>query len=126
MDIKTLWLSPKGRASRADLWLRTYLPVAGMSIIVSMCDGLAGSLYWDAFLLLFILAIIWLFLVVQIKRCHDRNRSGWFLLLELIPLLNLWPSIEIWFLRGTEGPNRFGDDPITGSLPKDDQNRNLS
>jgi uncharacterized membrane protein YhaH (DUF805 family) len=111
MDIKTLWFSPKGRASRSDLWLRTYLPIAGMSVIASMFDGPAGH-YWDIFWIMILLAVSWAFLAVQIKRCHDRNRSGWFLLLGLVPLLNLWPSIEIWFLKGTTGTNRFGEDPI--------------
>jgi uncharacterized membrane protein YhaH (DUF805 family) len=47
-----------------------------------------------------------------IKRSHDRDRSGWFILLFLVPLLNLWPLIELLFLRGTIGSNRFGPDPV--------------
>jgi uncharacterized membrane protein YhaH (DUF805 family) len=58
------------------------------------------------------LIFMWPMLAIQIKRCHDRNRSGWFMLVFLIPLVNLWPAIEIAFLKGTDGPNRFGDDPL--------------
>lgn len=46
-----------------------------------------------------------------IKRCHDRNRCGWFLLVALIAIVNLWYWTEILFLKGTDGENRFGPEP---------------
>ena len=49
---------------------------------------------------------------VYVKRAHDRNRTGWFVLLLFVPLVNLWPLVEFFFLRGTEGPNKYGPDPI--------------
>ena len=49
----------------------------------------------------------------NIKRWHDRDKSGWMVLILLIPLLGwLWSLIELGFLRGTEGENRFGPDPL--------------
>lgn len=60
------------------------------------------------------LLLLWPSLALGVKRCHDRGRSGWFLLLMLVPLLNLWPVIELAFLRGTTGENRFGPDPLEG------------
>jgi len=123
MNIITLWFSPKGRASRSDLWLRTYLAFAGISIIAGMIDGLIDR---ELFISIVQLSAIWVFLVVQIKRCHDRDRSGWFILLYLIPIVNLWPLIEICFLKGTTGPNRFGEDPIADPSLEDDRNRELS
>ena len=109
MNIITLWFSPKGRASRSDLWLRTYLAFAGISIIVGIIDGLIER---ELFSSIVGFLAIWVFLAVQIKRCHDRNRSGWFILLYLVPLVNLWPLTEICFLKGTTGPNRFGENPV--------------
>ncbi len=50
-------------------------------------------------------------ILVTIKRAHDRNHSGWFILLCFIPILNLWPAIELGFLAGTNGPNQYGPDP---------------
>ncbi len=44
-----------------------------------------------------------------------RNRTGWFLLIGLIPLVSIWLVVELGFLRGTVGPNRFGPDPLAGS-----------
>ena len=32
--------------------------------------------------------------------------------MRAIPIINIWVIIDLGFLRGTEGSNRFGDDPI--------------
>jgi uncharacterized membrane protein YhaH (DUF805 family) len=51
---------------------------------------------------------------VAVKRLHDRNRSGWFLWLYFVPIVGVIVLLEIGFLRGTRGPNRFGPDPFPG------------
>jgi len=52
-------------------------------------------------------------LIVQIKRWHDRDKSGWWVLINLVPCIGgLWALIECGFLRGTTGENRFGPDPL--------------
>ncbi|KAB2832665.1 MAG: DUF805 domain-containing protein [Caedimonadaceae bacterium] len=56
--------------------------------------------------------IFFISLMMNIKRAHDRGRSGHFLWLLLIPLVSLWPTIELLFLKGTEGSNKFGEDPL--------------
>jgi uncharacterized membrane protein YhaH (DUF805 family) len=56
--------------------------------------------------------LIWPSLAVSAKRWHDRDKSAWWILVGLIPIIgNIWILIENGFLRGTEGSNRFGDDP---------------
>jgi uncharacterized membrane protein YhaH (DUF805 family) len=69
---------------------------------------------WLAFslteLLLFPI-IIFLSITTGVKRCHDRDYSGWFVLLYFVPLVQFWLIVELLFLRGTRGPNRFGSDP---------------
>ncbi len=65
----------------------------------------------------FIVLVIWASLAVSLKRCHDRDRSGWFLLISLIPLVGaLWLLVELAFLKGTSGENRFGPDPLTAKV----------
>jgi len=64
-----------------------------------------------------VLAILYIALIVaslsaQVKRLHDRGRSGWFVLLSLVPIANIWIFIEVAFLKGTTGPNDFGPDPL--------------
>ena len=54
---------------------------------------------------------IWAGICLGIKRYHDRDKPGVWVLLSLIPLGNLWYFIETGFLRGTVGPNTFGPDP---------------
>lgn len=64
--------------------------------------------------LLILLLMSWVCLALHIQRLHDRNRSGWWLVTLFIPLIGIfyaiWLIIEIWFLRGSIGPNRYGPD----------------
>jgi uncharacterized membrane protein YhaH (DUF805 family) len=51
--------------------------------------------------------------MLAIKRCHDRDKSGWFVLISFIPVIGpLWMLVELGFLRGSDGQNRFGPDPL--------------
>ncbi len=69
-----------------------------------------------AVLLVFPAMII--FLLVQIKRWHDLDKSGAWVLINLIPCAGgLWSLVECGFIEGTKGPNQYGPDPITRSPP---------
>lgn len=50
-------------------------------------------------------------LAVSVRRLHDQDRSGWLLLLGLIPLLGSFALLVLMCLDGTRGGNRFGPDP---------------
>lgn len=55
---------------------------------------------------------VWWFMLAQYaKRLHDLNKSAWFLLILLIPLVNFVFALYMLFADGTVGPNRYGDDP---------------
>jgi uncharacterized membrane protein YhaH (DUF805 family) len=61
-------------------------------------------------------------IAVVVRRLHDRDMSGWwylgFIVLQIIPLIGWIASIAffvITVLPGTDGPNRFGPDPIDPS-----------
>ena len=68
------------------------------------------------FLIIIFLSWWMKFLANKIKRLHDNNKSGWFLLWTLIPILGQFFALYIfiinWFLRGTIGTNDFGADPV--------------
>lgn len=75
-----------------------------------------------AFLLIlaYFVVIMWIGLALQIKRWHDRDKSGVWVLIGFIPLVGaIWALIECGFMDGTMGPNRFGPSPkgITGPAP---------
>lgn len=56
---------------------------------------------------------VWISLAIQIKRWHDRDKSGWWMFIALIPVIGaIWAFVECGCLRGTLGPNRFGNDPL--------------
>ncbi len=60
-----------------------------------------------------LLLTLWPTICLYAKRWHDRDKSGWWSLILLIPIIGgIWMLVELGFLRGTDGPNRFGPDPI--------------
>jgi len=66
-------------------------------------------------MLIVILIFLWPSLALYTKRWHDRGKSGWWTLILLIPLIGaIWALVELGFLRGTEGPNQYGNDPLAG------------
>jgi uncharacterized membrane protein YhaH (DUF805 family) len=98
-----------GRIPRSTYWLAS-IPVAVVAFIADLCDEHSWSiLLW--------LAIIWPSLAIATKRWHDRDKSGWWNLINLVPLVGpFWSLIECGFLPGTDGQNRFGQ-PNTALEP---------
>lgn len=119
-SIVWIWTSFEGRIGRADYWLKYFVPYIAIYIVLMIVDMSVGLTY-DAgtgsesgiLSSIFVLINIWFGLAVGAKRCHDRNRSGWFQAIMLIPILGwIWLLVELGFLKGTEGENRFGPDPL--------------
>ena len=55
---------------------------------------------------------LWSGLAVQVKRWHDRDKNGVWVLINLIPIVgSIWALVENGFLDGTQGPNRYGPSP---------------
>ena len=57
------------------------------------------------------IAYLWFTLAIGVKRLHDIDKSGWYLLILLIPIVNFIWALYMLFADGTVGPNRFGADP---------------
>ncbi|MDF1748271.1 MAG: DUF805 domain-containing protein [Alphaproteobacteria bacterium] len=108
-----------GRARRKEFWWFTLFFITG-SVIMTFLDLMVGtySYLYDAglFYVLFILALFIPNLAVSVRRLHDSNRSGWWYLLILIPILGSLALLVLFCQNGTDGPNRFGPDPKTESV----------
>ena len=115
MPLSQLLFSIEGRISRSTYWY-FLLAISLIRIIAFILDLIFGTFNEDVGIGLFTIIVSLIFMlpsyVVSIKRLHDRDRSGWFLLLSLIPLVNIWIWIEVGFLRGTYGDNQYGADPL--------------
>ena len=59
------------------------------------------------------LVTLYCYLMLSIKRFHDMDKSGWFSLLALVPIVNLAVGL-FWlgFIKGTDGANTYGADPL--------------
>ena len=113
MDYKTLLFSFEGRINRKPYWM-FFLGVILVNIIVAVIAGVLGKL---GFIILvpYVIALTWAGLAVSVKRWHDRDKSGWWVLIGLIPVIGtIWVLVENGFLAGTAGANRFGPDPLAG------------
>jgi uncharacterized membrane protein YhaH (DUF805 family) len=102
----------QGRAARSEFWwfvLFYFLVNLVIIAIGSLSETLGGILNF----------IVWLGLLlpslaVSIRRLHDTDRTGWWILLYLIPVIGTIVLIIFFAQRGTHGDNRFGPDPLGG------------
>ena len=98
----------RDRASRSVYWVWILFYTLG-AIATGVIDLALGVLVTSG---VFGLIMIIPNISVAIRRLHDRDYSGWWYLLVFIPLIG-WLILFIWFcLKGTDGPNRFGPDPL--------------
>ena len=154
-SITTLLFTFTGRINRAKYWLAVVIYLAITILLIALglilfgdsllaiddeaTDDIAAGLLSRGVGFTLIVLVIYIPMVISgfmvgIKRLHDRDKSGWWLLVfYVLPgLLNtigetlaagwifalasfavsIWALIELGILRGTAGPNRFGPDPL--------------
>ena len=112
--LKRYLFSFEGRVTRLEYWM-FYVPLIIGYIIVFIFAAVFGEEAATIILYLLGLVYIWSVIAIQVKRWHDRDKSGWWILINFIPIIGIWALIENGFLRGTEGKNRFGEDPLERS-----------
>ena len=105
-------LSFDGRIKRFAWWA-VIAPIFILNFIAEMISIIYPNiLIIQVFPPIFYLATLWPFLAVSAKRLHDRNLSGFWILLTLFPILGmLWMIVECGCLKGTEGENEYGPAP---------------
>ena len=110
-----------GRSRRKEYWMFVLFyvlvgAVLALAFFATMSDqsdgttnGMSSAFVWVGGL--FLLALFIPSVAVQVRRFHDQDKSGWFILLGLIPYIGGIVVLVFMCLPGTIGPNRFGPDP---------------
>ncbi|WP_022724056.1 DUF805 domain-containing protein [Rhodopseudomonas sp. B29] len=149
MNLTTLLFSFQGRINRARYWLVELINLAIFVVcfaLILIGAGVSSAIYATGTALSYLsmvifaiatLLLIWSSTVAGIKRLHDRDQSGWWMLVfwgvsTIVGLLEetdatssgkfilgvgslavtVWITIELGCLRGTRGPNQYGPDPL--------------
>ena len=103
-----------GRSVRSEYWFWILFVGIGEAVGVGL-DYAIFATPQGLFYYVFALAIFLPSLAVAIRRLHDLDRSGWWILLFLIPIVgSIWLIVWLYSL-GTPGLNRFGLSPWTRS-----------
>ena len=103
-----------GRAQRSEYWLfylfciLAYIVGALLDLAMGTLDPLTG---FGAVSGIITLALIIPSLAVSFRRLHDTDRSAWWLLIGLVPLIGGIVLLVFFCLDGTPGENRFGPNP---------------
>jgi uncharacterized membrane protein YhaH (DUF805 family) len=107
-----------GRSSRSEYWFFMLFTTI-IAVIISIFDALGSPRLnnFSVFSLIWSLAVLLPQIAVGIRRLHDLEKSGWWLLITLIPLIGAIVFIIWCCTEGTEGDNRFGANPLGGSAP---------
>jgi uncharacterized membrane protein YhaH (DUF805 family) len=93
-----------GRARRREFWMFTVV-----NIVVTIALQLAVKS--DVPYLIYSLAVTLPTLAVMVRRLHDTSRSGWWLLIGVVPVVGQIVLLVFLVSRGADGANQFGPDP---------------
>lgn len=105
-----------GRAARSEYWWFALFLFLG-NFVFGMLDaflfgGMGQGQQVSILGAIFSLAVFLPSLAVGARRLHDVDKSGWWLLLVLIPILGALVLLFFFVQKGTAGDNRFGPDPL--------------
>ena len=142
MNWGQLFFNFNGRVNRAKFWIAALI-FAAINVVMAVLDYVTDqSVVFQALNGMLSIVILISSIAVGVKRLHDRNKSGWYLLLfYLVPsilvvigvligafvedstiiatvlgllafAIGVWAFVEMGCLRGTIGVNQYGPDPV--------------
>jgi uncharacterized membrane protein YhaH (DUF805 family) len=115
--LKTKYAEFNGRARRYEYWMfvlfNIIITVSGYAIMGIGLATESSIVVVLGYIILLILSLGLLIpsLAVAVRRLHDTNKSGWFLLIGLIPFIGFIILLVFLATEGTHGPNQYGPDP---------------
>ena len=114
---KELFFTSKGRLNRKSYIYRSLFLSLVLCIVQGVLTFATNTI--DALELLFAVVAFGFSLfsfvsniMMDVRRLHDLDLSGWWMLLMLVPLVNIFFALYMLFFKGTDGPNQYGDDPL--------------
>lgn len=103
-----------GRARRKEFWMFVLFNII-FSIIATVLDGALGMADpmtgYGPITGLYSLAVLLPSIAVAVRRLHDVGKSGWFILIALVPLIGAIWLIVLYARDGEAGPNKYGANP---------------
>lgn len=105
-----------GRARRKEYWMFTlfyallYLPVYAITMFATSQEMLTLALIANLLMMVIAFGLLLPALAVQVRRLHDINKSGWWILLGFVPLAN-FALLYFTLKEGDKGENLYGPDP---------------
>ena len=107
------YLNVDGRARRTEYWMFMLIYI-GMLVVASLLDNLMGTSILGG-----LVALVHLIpsITVGVRRLHDINRNGWWLLVSLVPLIGWIIAIYFAVKEGDAGSNTYGANPKDLTLP---------
>ena len=107
IDCWKKYITFSGRARRKEFWMFVLFNIIA-SCVASAIDKVLGTMMIGS---LYSLAALLPGLAVCARRLHDTDRSGWWMLVGLIPVVGTIVLIVFACLDSTPGENRFGANP---------------
>lgn len=111
MDLQRIFFSLEGRLNRKPYIIGTF-SLSLISAIMGYFAEHSSSTLIAILGMVVGLAVIVGSVSLLVKRLHDLDRSGYFGLIALIPVVGFLLGLYLMFAKGTDGPNRFGKDPL--------------
>lgn len=115
--IKNRFADFEGRASRSEYWyfaLFNFVAFFGVGMIAGILGTISPklSMIVMGILSLFMIALLIPSLALTVRRLHDTGKSGWMLLLGLIPLVGPIILLVFYVTESTPGLNEYGPNPL--------------
>ena len=112
----------KGRASRSEYWFLQLLFTPLAMYVGFWSDPVStGTIDPPPLYILSTIIVMLLFIpsiTSQIRRFHDKDKSGWFIFINIIPLIGWLIALVMLLDKGTPGKNRFGEYPLKSKKVK--------
>ena len=108
-----------GRARRREYWFYILFYVI-ILVVLTICDTIIGTTMQGAGLgiltLIYLLAVLIPTLAVTVRRLHDTGRSGWWILIQLVPIVGVFILLYFLVSDSNPGTNAYGPSPKEGEV----------